>query len=201
MSLNPTQGGNTHNWNYTKPEEDGFSLKLLGTVAAIQQVQAMNFGADGRPSTPKFWPNSNEPVWNIRMVLVGPKGGYRSWTFQPASKAAKEGKVKSVHIDLFNLAGGKQMTDLLGKTIEVETEAPPAGFNYGRGNPRPWKVRLVDDQGPFQPSEPIDPQFFIPQLLANSAVSGGVMNVPSAAASGDPIDPGAPSVPEDDQPF
>jgi hypothetical protein len=187
MALNPTPSGDSHNWNYSRPDDPGFSLKLVGTVAAIQEVQAMNFGNDGRPSTPKFWENSNQPVMNIRMVLIGPSGGYRTWTFQPASKAAKEGKKPSVHIDLFKLAGEKNLLDLVGKTISVETQAPPQGFSYGIGNPRPWKVALVTDQGPFQLAEALDPIYLMPQVLANGAVSGGTMQVPVAApAGGDP---------------
>ncbi|WP_299315061.1 hypothetical protein [uncultured Halomonas sp.] len=181
MALNPTANASTNNWNYTKPDEPGFALKLVGTVAAIQEVQAMNFGANGLPSTPKFWDDGN-PVMNIRMVLVGPSGGYRTWTFAPASKAAREGKRKSVHIDLFNLAGGKDILQLIGKTISIETIAPPAGFNYGIGNPRPWTVALVEDQGPYELAEPLDPIFTMPKVLANQAVSGGQVQAPPMQA-------------------
>lgn len=175
MALNPNQSTDTHNWNYAKPENDGFSTTLIGTVVAIQEVQAMNFGADGRPTTPKFWENSAQPVMNIRMVLCGPSGGFRTWTFAPASKAAREGKKRSVHLDLFALAGGHNMLDLIGKTIKVTTVAAPSGFNYGLGNPRPWTVELVTDQGPFQLTDPLDPIFLMPTVLANQAVSGGVV--------------------------
>jgi hypothetical protein len=183
MSLNPNQSADTHNWNYSKPADDGYSTQITGTVVAIQEVQAMNFGADQRPTTPKFWENSAQPVMNIRMVLCGPSGGFRTWTFTPASKAAKEGKKKSVHLDLFALAGGRNMMDLVGKTIHVETDQPPQGFSYGIGNPRPWRVSLVTDQGPFQLKEPLDPIFTLPVVLANMAVSGGVMQVPVTEAS------------------
>jgi len=175
MALNPNQSTDTHNWNYSKPDQDGFSTTLIGTVVAIQETQAMNFGADGRPTTPKFWENSAQPVMNIRMVLCGPSGGFRTWTFVPASKSAKEGKKRSVHLDLFQLAGGRNMLDLIGKTIKVSTVAAPAGFSYGLGNPRPWEVELVEDQGPFQLNDPLDPVFLMPTVLANQAVSGGMM--------------------------
>lgn len=175
MALNPMPTGDSHNWNYSRPNDPGFSTTITGTVAAIQEVQAMNFGADGRPTTPKFWDNTAQPVMNIRMVLVGPKGGYRTWTFQPASKAAKEGKKRSVHLDLFALAGGRNLLDLIGKTIRITTQAPPTGFSYGLGNPRPWEVELLLDQGPYELAEPLDPIYLMPQVLANQAVSGGMM--------------------------
>jgi len=174
MSLNPTGGGASINWNYSKPGEAGYTTELTGTVVAIQQVQAMNFGNNGMPTTPKFWDDGN-PMWNIRFVLCGPSGGLRSWTFQPAGKAAKAGERKSVHVDLFALTGNTDLMNLIGKTIKIATEQPPQGFNYGRGNPRPWTVELVEDQGPFEPTEPLDPMFQVPQLLANQSTSGGVM--------------------------
>jgi hypothetical protein len=175
MVLNPTQGGDSHNWNYSRPGEPGYSLSLTGTVVAIQEVQAMNFGSDGRPSTPAFWENSGQPKMNIRLVLAGPSGGFRTWTIQPASKAAKEGRKASVHLDLFRLAGGVSMLDLVGKTIHVVTQAPPAGFGWGLGNPRPWSVEEVTDKGPFQTSEPLPEIYLLPQVYANTAVSGGQM--------------------------
>ena len=181
MALNPTESTASHNWNYSNPEGEGYSTSLTGTVVAIQETQAMNFGANGKPSTPKFWDDGN-PVMNIRLVLAGPSGGIRTWTITPASKAAKEGKKKSVHIDLFKLAGGKNMTDLIGKTIKVTTVEPPAGFSYGRGNPRPWDVELVTDAGPFAPSEELPPIYKLPVVLANQAVSGGVVNAPQDTA-------------------
>ena len=183
MSLNPTPTGDSHNWNYSRPADPGFSLVLVGTVKAIQEVQAMKFGNDGRPSTPDFWPDSGLPKMNIRLVLAGPSGGFRTWIITPAGKAAKAGQKKSVHVDLFALAGGVSMHDLIEKTIKIETDAPPTGFNYGVGNPRPWRVSLVTDQGPFQLSEPLDPVYLMPVVYANQAVSGGVVNPPQQAVT------------------
>lgn len=211
MSLNPNQSADSHNWNYTKPDNDRFALSITGTVKAIQEVQAMNFGSDGRPTTPAFWENSNQPKMNIRLVLCGPSGGFLTWTFTPASKAAKEGKKRSVHLDLFALAGGVNMMNLLEKTIRVTTVAPPNGFNFGVGNPRPWTVELVTDRGPFQLKEPLDPIFQMPVVLANQAVSGGVMQPPpmmqpapqvaETAISETPFAAAVPMPPLEDAPF
>ena len=207
MALNPNGSNDTHRWNYSNPDNPGFSLSLTGTVVAIQEVQAMSFAGPGQVPQPQTWDDSRQPKMNIRIVLCGEKGGYRTLTFQPASKAQKEGKKRSIHLDLFNLAGGRDMMDLLGKTIKITTENPPANFSYGQGNPRPWFVELVTDAGPFQLKEPLDPKYLIPYLLANAAVSGGMVQAPVPVAApqmGAPAAPmaaPAPAPEEEDLPF
>jgi hypothetical protein len=222
MSLNPVPSGDSHNWNYSRPDDAGFALELIGTVAAIQEVQANEFSADGRPTGPAFWPDGN-PKMNIRLVLVGPKGGYRTWTITPAGKEAKQGLKPHVHIDLYKLAiagGGDQFTQLIGKTIKVTTVAPPPGFGYGRNNPRPWTVEDVSATAPGapyapDPANPIDPIYLLPKVYHNTSVSGGTMNpamATGAAAAADPAAahaaaaaaaaaPGSPVVEGDDLPF
>ena len=190
MALNPTGNNgssrNEHNWNYSRPNDPGFSTELIGTVVAIQETQAMNFGTHG-PTTPKFWSNG-DPVWNIRITLAGPSGGYRTFTFAEAGKAQREGKKPSVHIDLFKLAGGEDMMNLIGKTIKISTVQPPQGFSYGSGNPRPWTVELVN-AGPFQLAEKLPDFLTVPQLLANDGAHGGVPASPASQSAGrvDPV--------------
>lgn len=173
MVLNPkTGGGESHNWNYSNPQNPGYSLSLTGTVVGIQEVQATKFGENGQPtSAGKTWPDGN-PIMNIRLIICGPNGGYRTWTFQPAGKAARNGEKPSVHLDLFALTGNTDMKNLIGKTIKISTQAPPEGFSYGRGNPRPWNVQLVEE-GPYQLSTQLDPIYLLPQVFSNQGVSGG----------------------------
>lgn len=180
MALNPGQSSNRneHNWNYSRPNQPGFSTELTGTVVAIQETQAMNFGQHG-PTTPKFWPNGN-PVWNIRITLCGPSGGYRTFTFAEAGKAQREGKKPSVHIDLFKIAGGEDMMNLIGKTIRISTVQPPQGFSYGSGNPRPWTVEEVQ-AGPYQLREELPSYLTVPQLLADDGAHGGVVAAPTVS--------------------
>lgn len=190
INLNPVSTvRESYNWNYSKPNEPGYSLELVGTVVAIQQVQAMEFGAGGVPTQPATWPDGN-PKWNIRMALCGPNGGIRTWTFQPASKAAKEGKRKSVHLDLFALTGNTDMMNLIGQTLKIETDAPPQGFSYGIGNPRPWRVALVPGTV-YTLAAPLPEEFTVPQVHANSAVSGGqvVQQQPQAMPVQAPVAP------------
>lgn len=178
MALNPST--ESYNWNYSRPNDPGYSTELTGTVVALQEVQAMNFGAGGKPTTPKFWDNGN-PMMMIRIVLCGEKGGLRSLTFQPAGKAAREGKKKSLHMDLFKLTGETDMKNLIGKTIKLTTK----DGNYGIGNPRPWTAELVEGVGPYTPAEPLPEQFLVPVLLANTAVSGGQVVAPAATTGED----------------
>lgn len=171
MSINPGGGAN-YNWNYSKPDKPDYSTTLVGTVIAIQEVQKMGYTTNGQPGQPEFWPDGN-PKMNIRLALVTDMGDIKTFTFQPASKAARMGQKRSVHMDLFHLTGDTDMMALIGKTIAISTQEG----RYGQGNPRPWTVQLVE-AGPYKLAGPMPAEFKAPQVLANNAVSGGQMNVP-----------------------
>lgn len=174
MGLNPTGMSERMTWNYSRPNDPGYSTTLTGTVCMIQEVQAAVFGTN--PPQPAFWENrdgTRTPKMNIRIALVGPNGGIRTFTFQPASKAAKEGKKKSIHLDLFALSGGDMM-NLIGKTIKLSTQE---GL-WGSGNPRPWAVELVDE-GPYMYEGDLPAELHPAQVLMNAAVSGGQFNTPA----------------------
>lgn len=172
MALNPG-GAGSYSWNYSKPDKDGYSTQLVGTVVAIQEVQKMGYTTTGQPGAPQFWPDGN-PMMNIRLAVATEHGELKTFTFQPAGKQARMGQKKSVHMDLFHLTGDTDMMNLIGKTISIQTQE---GY-YGQGHPRPWFVALVD-AGPFQLSQPLPPEFKLPQVLANSAVSGGQVQASS----------------------
>lgn len=171
MSLNPGGAAN-YSWNYSKPDKPGYSTQLVGTVLAIQEVQKRNYSPSGQPGAPAFWPDGN-PVMNIRIALATQEGEIKAFTFQPAGKQARMGQKRSVHMDLFHLTGDTDMMNLIGKTICIYTQEG----HYGQGNPRPWNVQLVD-AGPFKPAMQLPDEFKVPQLLANSAVSGGQVQPP-----------------------
>lgn len=171
MALNPG-GTSNYSWNYSKPDKPGYSTQLVGTVLAIQEVQKMGFTTSGQPGAPQFWPDGN-PMMNIRLALATEQGEIKTFVFQPAGKQARMGQKKSVHMDLFHLTGDTDMMNLIGKTICISTQEG----RYGQGNPRPWFVQLVE-AGPFKPSMPLPPEFKLPQVLANSAVSGGQVQAP-----------------------
>lgn len=171
MSLNPG-GENSYGWNYSKPDKPDYSTQLVGTVLAIQEVQKRGYTMTGQPGAPQFWPDGN-PMMNIRLALATQSGDLRTFTFQPAGKQARMGQKKSVHMDLFALTGNTDMMNLVGKTISIQTQEG----HYGQGNPRPWYVSLVD-AGPYKLNTPLPPEFKAPQVLANTAASGGQVNAP-----------------------
>lgn len=171
MAINPG-GASNYSWNYSKPDKPGYSTQLVGTVLAIQEVQKMAYTTSGQPGAPEFWPDGN-PKMNIRLALVTQEGEIKTFTFQPASKAARMGQKKSVHMDLFHLTNDTDMMNLVGKTLCIQTQEG----RYGQGNPRPWFVSLVDTE-PFKLNGPLPPEFKAPQVLANNAASGGRMNAP-----------------------
>lgn len=170
MALNP--GGTNYGWNYSKPDKPGYSTQLVGTVLAIQEIQKMGYTTTGQPGAPQFWPDGN-PMMNLRLALATEQGEIKTFVFQPAGKQARMGQKKSVHMDLFHLTGDTDMMNLIGKTICISTQ----DGRYGQGNPRPWYVQLVE-AGPFKPATPLPPEFKLPRVLANSAVSGGQVQAP-----------------------
>lgn len=177
MSINPTMNseeGASYHWNYSKPDKEGFSNELVGTVLNIQEVQAREYSMNGM-GAPKFWPDGN-PVMNIRMVFAVADGSVKTWTFQPAGRLAKQGKKKSVHLDLYALTGNTTMMNLVGRTLRIVTQQPPQGFSYGVNSPRPWHVELVPDVV-YQPNVEVPAELMVEKVLCNDAASGGQLNV------------------------
>lgn len=173
MSLNPTQSSNL-GWNYSDPSREGYSTSLTGTVVAIQEIQKRSFSMNGKIGAPEFWPDGN-PKMNIRMTLVKADGSLATFQFQPASKAQKDRQKPSIHMDLFDLTGGTDMMNLIGKTITISTEQG----SYGANNPRPWSVR-ISEEGPYIPNHLIPAELTQPRVLANEAASGGQINAQQA---------------------
>ena len=174
MSINPMGSASSQSnyWNYSQPNKPGYSTTLVGTVVAIQEVQKRTFNPNG-PGQPEFWPDGN-PKMNIRLVMVDAEGQLKLFTFQPASKAAREGRKKSIHMDLFALTGNTDMHKLIGQTIGISTQE---GM-YGLNNPRPWTVGIVED-GPYAyAGGEIPAEFKVERVLCNDAVSGGQVQQP-----------------------
>ena len=168
MALNPMGSGN-YGWNYSKPDKPGYSDNLIGTVVAIQEVQKMGFTMNGQPGAPEFWPDGH-PKMNIRLAVATAEGELKTFTFQPAGRAARMGQKPSVHMDLWHLTGDTDMMNLIGQTICIQT----VEGHYGQGNPRPWHVSIMPEgYGPYELSSPLPAEFKAPQVLANAATSGG----------------------------
>ena len=173
MSLNPN-GTQNYNWNYSRPNDEGYSLELVGTVLAIQEVQGTVYEPFNQgPRKPAFWPDGN-PKFNIRIALATPEGQLKTLVFQPAGKAARQGKKPSLHMMLWALTGNTNMTNLIGKTIKIAT----AEGTYGSGNPRPWGAEIAEG-GPYELNNmELPEEYKVPRVLCDTAASGGQIQQP-----------------------
>lgn len=188
MSLNPTGGSN--NWNFSNAQKDGYSEQLIGTCVAIQEVQARNYNpGQSNPGAPKFWPDGN-PVMNIRMAFALSDGSMKSFTFGKAGKKQRSGEKPSVHMQMYALTGNTDMGKLVGKTMQITTwpANPTTGQTWGQGNPRLFDIQEIQ-AGPFMLSAPLPAEFNVPELLANTAASGGQPAAPAPAAVSTPAVP------------
>ena len=172
MSLNPA-GTTSYHWNYSNPNKEGYSEDLVGTVVAMQEVQAREFSMTGQPGRPAFWPDGN-PKMNIRIAFAMQDGSLKTITFQRAGRKQVSGEKPSLHMQLFKLTNNN-MEELMGKTIFLRTwpTHPETGQRWGQGNPRLFAAQEVENDTPYQLSFPLPEEFKVPQLYANDAVSGG----------------------------
>ena len=170
MSLNPS-GTASYNWNCTKPDREGYSLELTGTVMAIQEVQARQYNPSGGPGAPRFWDNG-DPVFNIRVAVATPEGELKTVTMAKAGKLQREGKKPSLHMQLYALSGNR-IENLIGKTIHLWTWPvnPETNQPFGQGNPRLFGLELVD--GEYKLGYELPDEFKVGKLLANDGASGG----------------------------
>ena len=176
MSLNPSGMGGT-SWNMSRPNDEGYSLELFGTVVALQEVQARMYNpGSNHPGAPRFWPDGN-PVMNIRMALADPAGSLKTVTFAKAGKKQVSGEKPSLHMQLFNLTNNNMM-ELIGKTIHLWTwpANPNTGVAWGQGNPRLFGVEEITDGTRYELAGALPPEYTVPELLANDGANGGQPN-------------------------
>lgn len=136
-------------WNFSNPSNPEYRDTITGTVQAIHFVQHY----DAFKKQYERW-SDGRIKWDIEMAIAEPDGQLINFSFQPASKAAREGKKPSIHVELFKLTGNTDMMNLIGKTISITS---PAG-TYGVGNPRPFIPQIVE-AGPYQLSEPLPERY------------------------------------------
>ena len=173
MALNPA-GTTSYNWNHKRPEKDGYSTELWGTVVCMQEVQAREYNPAGnQPGRPKFWPDGN-PIWDIRIGFATPDG-FKTMQFMEAGKKQRSGEKPSIHMQLFELSGG-QMTNLIGQTVHIWTwpAHPETGQPWGQGNPRLYGVELVQDAHYELPENfNIPNEYKVEKLLCDDGAHGG----------------------------
>lgn len=180
MSLNPA--GASYSWNFTKPENDGYSEQLIGTIVSMQEVQAREYKPGGGVGKPKFWDDGN-PVMNIRIGFALPNGDFKTFTFAKAGKKQVSGEKPSVHVQLWDLVNRGNFENLMGKTVQLTTwpAHPTTGQGWGQGNPRLFDVQEVPGIA-YQLTGSVPSEFLVPELLANDGAAGGQPTQPTAPA-------------------
>lgn len=175
-------GGHSIGWRYSKPDSEGYTEPLVGTVLCYQLVQAV----DMKSRIPRFF-NDGNPIFNARIVVALQDGSIRSFTFTKANGAAWKGEKSSVHVELMKIAADRDdllgklvdmqevareasFDNIIGKTVAIQTQPEPGpyppGTHYGANTPRPWTVTHVTNVGPFEPKVSIPPEYQQPELLA-----------------------------------
>lgn len=171
MSLNPA--GASYGWNFTKPENPGYSEQLIGTVVSMQEIQAREYKMNGGVGKPKFWDDGN-PVMNIRIGFALPDGEFKTLTFAKAGKKQVAGEKPSLHVQLWDLVNRGNFENLKGHTVQITTwpANPTTGQAWGQGNPRLFDVQEVPGVT-YQLTGQIPSECLVPELLADDGAAGG----------------------------
>ena len=169
MGLNPGGSAN-YSWNFSNPNNPGFSLEFVGTVVAVQEKQHMDWNNNGGPRTPAFWSNG-DPKMDIRIAFADPEGNLKTFQFAEASKKQAQNP-NNTHVVFAKLTGS--MMGLVGKTIHIMTwpANPETNQPWGIGNPRIFAAGLVDGVT-YELAQPLPDEFKVPKLLADTGASGG----------------------------
>ena len=132
-------GGTGNAWNYAHPDKEGYMLSIQGTVVEVKEVPATKFNSNEIDR----WPDGN-PKLNICLVIQGQSGRELEWVFGPGGITKPTTAMTACRTAL-QQAGkpAESVAELGGLMVQVATQAPPQGFNYGQGNPRPWAVTVL----------------------------------------------------------
>lgn len=122
-------------WNFTKPEKEGYTLTIEGTVVEIIREIKRDF----MTKELLYWKDSGRPQLQWKFLLLQPDGEEVIWKFDDKLSGAG---VKACINALSNGQGGKVVFDrFLGKYIRVST----GNGKYGLGNARPYGVEILRD--------------------------------------------------------
>ena len=122
-------------WNFTKPEKEGYTLTIEGTVVEIIREIKRDF----MTKELLYWKDSGRPQLQWKFLLLQPDGEEVIWKFDDKLSGAG---VKACINALSNGQGGKVVFDrFLGKYIRVST----GNGKYGLGNARPFGVEILRD--------------------------------------------------------
>lgn len=130
--------GNGNGWNYSRPEEDGYTPSITGDVVKLRTSPATKFNSQEIDR----W-DDGTPKMNFVIVIRTADMGDVDWTFSPGG-VKKPSRAMAACREALNQKGIQSVSleDLAGMNITVQTKEPPQGFTYGAGSPRPWKVTI-----------------------------------------------------------
>ena len=140
MSILDFEGGSSSNtWNYSDDTKDNYRLMIQGDVVEVAEVQSINFAT----KKPETWQDGN-PKLNVCLTIMEADGTETNWIFGPGGKGDKASNPMKACRYALQQAGlpGMSMAELGGLNITASTQAPPQGFKYGQGNPRPFGVQV-----------------------------------------------------------
>jgi hypothetical protein len=142
FSFDRSGSGNGGNfWNYNKPEKEDYSPILMGRVVELSDPPKTKF----QSQEIERWDDGN-PKRNIRMTILDGAGNEFVWDFGPGGRNRPSNAMLACANALIaaGINGASGLEEMLGMTISIQTQEPPAGFSYGANAPRPWQVTIMD---------------------------------------------------------
>lgn len=140
-------------WNFSRPDNEGFTPVLEGTLVKVSFSQARNYDANqGKFTTLAFWPDGN-PKLMIRLHVADASGEIWLHEVQPKSHCLNE--------DWLPKSPTGSIEGFLGQMIRIEAEQEVRTQDgrvipFGSGNRRHFNVAIL---GPGAvPSEGVDCQ-------------------------------------------
>lgn len=127
-------------WNFSRPDQEGFTPVLDGTLTKVSFSQARNYDANQRKfTTPAFWDDGN-PKLMIRLHVTDLNGAVWLHEIQPKSHCLNE--------DWLPKSPNGSIDGFLGQHIRVEAEQEIRTqdgrvIQFGSGNRRHFTVTIV----------------------------------------------------------
>lgn len=141
--------GSGNGWNYSRPNEDGYSTCLSGQLVKIDTPIAHEFSQNGQ-GAPRFWDTARtQPVRNVKFFIADANNNVFEWVFAKIAKRPNSAWNKVIEAMAAVAPNCTNIGEMLGRQITVTTQEPPQGYGYSAQNPRPWAVQF----GPEMPRQ------------------------------------------------
>lgn len=127
-------------WNFSRPDQEGFTPVLEGTLVKVSFSQARNYDANQRKFTsPAFWPDGN-PKLMIRLHVADANGEVWIHEVQPKSHCLSE--------DWLPKSPNGSIEGFLGMMLRIEAEQEVRTQDgrvipFGSGNRRRFNVTVM----------------------------------------------------------